>query len=194
MNEKDAVIVDLIRRARAGDREALGKLLDAHRGYLRDAAERLLNPRIAARIDASDVVQQTCLSIHKRIAEFEGDDAAQFVAWLRQVHERNIQNVVRDQLHTQKRAAGRDEPLADRDVQGLRQSSPSRRAMRGEDAVRLSRALAHLLADEQQALRLRYLEGRTLTEVCETMDLTKDALVWLMKRAMKHMRGRLDEP
>ena len=193
MNENDAAIVDLIRRARAGDREALGELLDAHRDYLRGAAERLLNPRVAARIDASDVVQQTCLSIHKRIREFDGDDAAQFVAWLRQVHEHNIQNVVRDQLHTQKRAADRDEQISDRDVQAARQSSPSLRAMRGEEAVRLSRALAHLPDDEQQALRLRYLEGRTLAEVCNEMDLTKDALVWLMKRAMGNVRKQLDE-
>jgi RNA polymerase sigma-70 factor (ECF subfamily) len=148
---------------------------------------------VAARIDASDVVQQTCLSIHKRIAEFEGDDAAQFVAWLRQVHERNIQNAVRDQLHTQKRAAARDEPLVDRDVQADRQTSPSRRAIRGEEAVRLSNALASLPDDEQQALRLRYLEGRTLAEVCDEMDLTKDALVWLMKRAMANVRKQLDE-
>lgn len=192
MNESDAAIVDLIRRARAGDREALGELLDAHRGYLRDLAQKLLNPRVAARIDASDVVQQTCLSIHKRIAEFQGDDAAQFVAWLRQVHERNIQNVVRDQ-QAQKRAAGRDEPLADRDVRAERQSSPSRRAMRGEEAVRLANALAHLPEEERQALRLRYLEGRTLAEVCDEMGLTKDALVWLMKRAMGNVRKLLDE-
>lgn len=193
MNDSDAAIVDLIRRARAGDREALGDLLDAHRDYLRGVAEQLLNPRIAARIDASDVVQQTCLSIHKRIGEFDGEDVAQFVAWLRQVHERNIQNVVRDQLHAQKRAAGRDEPLVDRDVPAARQTSPSRRAMRGEEAVRLSEALAKLPEDEQQALRLRYLEGRTLGEVCQDMGLTKDALVWLMKRAMKKVKDELDD-
>lgn len=193
MNDSDAAIVDLIRRARAGDREALGELLDAHRGYLRGVADKLLNPRVAPRIDASDVVQQTCLSIHKRIAEFDGDDAAQFVAWLRQVHERNIHNAVRDQLHTQKRAAARDEPLVDRDVQAARQTSPSRRAIRGEEAVRLSNALANLPDDEQQALRLRYLEGRTLAEVCDEMELTKDALVWLMKRAMANVRKQLDE-
>jgi RNA polymerase sigma-70 factor, ECF subfamily len=191
VNDSDAAIVDLIRRARAGDREALGELLDAHRGYLRGVAEKLLNPRIAARIDASDVVQQTCLSIHKRIGEFDGEDAAQFVAWLRQVHERNIQNVVRDQLRAQKRAAARDEPLADLDAPAARQTSPSRRAMRGEEAVRLSEALAKLPQNEQQALRLRYLEGRTLGEVCLEMGLTKDALVWLMKRAMKKVKDDL---
>ena len=62
--------------------------------------------------------------------------------------------------------------------------------VRGEDAVRLSQALAKLPEDEQQALRLRYLEGRTLAEVCDEMELTKDALVWLMKTWMMRVTPR----
>lgn len=193
MNESDAVLVELIHRARNGDREALGELLNGQRDLLRALARQQLDPRLGARLDASDLVQQTCLSVHKRIAEFQGDEVPQFVAWLKEVHEHNIRNAVRDQLQAQKRAAGREEPLAERDVHAARQTSPSRQAMRGEEAVRLSKALANLPGDEQQALRLRYLEGRTLADVCDEMGLTKDALVWLMKRAMGNVKKQLDE-
>jgi RNA polymerase sigma-70 factor (ECF subfamily) len=193
VNESDAVIVDLIRRARKGDREALGELLNGHRDLLRALAQQQLDPRIGARLDASDLVQQTCLSVHKRIAEFQGDEVPQFVAWLKEVHEHNVRNAVRDQLQAQKRAAGREEALGERDVGAARQTSPSQRAMQGEEARRLARALEQLPEEEREVLRLRYLEGWTLQQLCAHTGMTKDALVWLMKRGMKEMRKLLDE-
>ena len=193
VNESDAVLADLIRRAREGDREALGELLNGHRDLLRALAQQQLDPRIGARLDASDLVQQTCLSVHKRIAEFQGDEVPQFVAWLKEVHEHNVRNAVRDQLQAQKRAAGREEALGEREVGAARQTSPSQRAMQGEEARRLARALEQLPEEEREVLRLRYLEGWTLAQLCAHTGMTKDALVWLMKRGMKEMRRLLDE-
>ena len=94
--EPDAVIRELLKRARAGDQAALGELLEKYRGHLRHLAENLLDDRAAGRLDASDLVQQTCLSVHKQIADFDGQDAAQFAAWLRQIHERNVRNAVHE--------------------------------------------------------------------------------------------------
>jgi RNA polymerase sigma-70 factor (ECF subfamily) len=148
---------------------------------------------MGARLDASDLVQQTCLSVHKQILEFEGCEPAQFVAWLRQVHERNIRNAVRDQLHTGRRAASREQLFTGADHAPAADTSPSLRAIRGEEAVRLARVLEQLPPDEREALRLRYLEGRSLAETAETMQITRDALVWLMKRGMKKIRAGLGE-
>jgi hypothetical protein len=92
---------DLIRQAKDGDETALASLLSAHRDQLRHMADRALPDRLKARVDASDIVQQTCLSAFRQIALFEGSDPAQFAVWLRQIHGRNIKNVVRDQLQTQ---------------------------------------------------------------------------------------------
>jgi RNA polymerase sigma-70 factor (ECF subfamily) len=188
----DDVLADLLQRAVRGDSAALGRLLDGHRDYLRGLAERLLDSRLDARLDASDLVQQTCLSVHKKIAEFDGHEPAQFVAWLRQVHERNIQNAVRDQ-QADKRAAEREVRLGDVDPRDPLQATPSQRVIRGEESDRLARALDQLPRDEREALRLRYLEGRTLAQVADEMGLTRDALVWLMKRGMKRLKANLDE-
>ena len=191
--DSDAVLSELLRRARAGDRAALGELLENFRGHLRFLAQDLLDDRAAGRLDASDLVQQTCLSVHKQIGEFQGQDPAQFAAWLQQIHERNIRNAVRDQLHTRKRAIDREERLADRDVHAVGQSSPSQRVVRNEESVRLAKAIAQLSPDEQEALRRRFLEGQSLAEVAREMNLTKDALVWLMKRAMKNVKRYLGD-
>jgi RNA polymerase sigma-70 factor, ECF subfamily len=191
--DTDAVSRELLARARAGDREALGELLENNRDYLRNLADRLLDDRMGRRIDASDIVQQTCLSVHKQIGEFVGHDAAQFAAWLRQIHERNIRNVVRDQLHTEKRAISREECLPDGDVHAIRQTTPSQHVARREDSVRLAQAIAQLVEDEREALRRRYLEGQTVAEIATAMGLSKDALARLFKRAMKNVKLHLRE-
>jgi RNA polymerase sigma-70 factor, ECF subfamily len=181
----------LLARARAGDREALGELLEKNRNYLRYLADRLLDDRVGKRIDASDLVQQTCLSVHKQIGEFAGSNAAQFAAWLRQIHERNIRNVVRDQLHTEKRDVSREEGLADREIHAAVQATPSQQIVRNEESVRLAQAIALLVEDEREALRRRYLEGQSVAEIAVAMGLTKDALARLFKRAMKNAKRHL---
>lgn len=191
--DSDAVIRELLERAQAGDQAALGELLEKYRGHLRHLAENLLDDRAAGRLDASDLVQQTCLSVHKQIAEFDGKDAAQFAAWLRQIHERNVLNAVRDQLHAGKRDIGREERLADRDVHAAGQATPSQQVVRNEESERLARAILQLPDDEQEALRRRYLEGQSLAEVAAAMGLTKDGLVWLMKRGMKNVKRSLGD-
>jgi RNA polymerase sigma-70 factor, ECF subfamily len=192
--EPDAVNRDLIERARAGDRAALGELLENYRGFLRGLADRLMDDRAAGRLDASDIVQQTCLSVHKHIAEFQGNNDAQFAAWLRQIHERNIRNAARNQLHAGKRAIDRENRLNEADAVLARQTSPSQFAARSEESSRLAQALARLAPDEQEALRRRYLDGQSITEIASAMRLTRSAMVWLMNRAMIALRQNMGEP
>ncbi|MAG93632.1 MAG: RNA polymerase subunit sigma-70 [Planctomycetaceae bacterium] len=191
LTDAESHLVGLIQRARVGDASALGELLDEHRDYLRLMAERQLDRRLARRLDASDLVQQTCLSVHKKIGEFDGEDVAEFVAWLRQIHERNIINAARDHVQAKKRVITRESPFSDEAGPGIRQTSPSRHAMRSEEKEGLRKALEHLPDDEREALRLRYFEGLGLTEIATQMGLTKDGLVWLLKRAMKNVRRQL---
>lgn len=189
----DVVVARLLAQARAGDGVALGELLEAFRDDLKTQADRIVGGRMAGRVDASDLVQATCLSIHRKIEEFVGSDAAQFAAWLRRVHERNVQNALRDNVYAQKRAAGAEQPLDDRDVSDPRPETPSRAAMWNETNERLMAALEALPADERQALRLRYLEGKTLAELCGELDLTRDAAVWLMQKGMRRLRTQLKD-
>jgi RNA polymerase sigma-70 factor, ECF subfamily len=191
--EPDAVNRELIDRARVGDQAALGELLEKYRHYLWGLADKLLDDRAAGRIDASDLVQQTCLSVHRQIAEFDGHDAPQFAAWLRQIHERNIRNAARNQLHAGKRAIDREKRVSDAEAYAARQTSPSQHAVRSEESVRLAGAIAQLPPDEQEALRRRYIEEESMVEIAAAMGLTKDGLVWLMKCAMTSLRQKLAE-
>ena len=198
MHDSIQPIEQLVRRARAGDSAALGELLDAHRPYLRLIAERLLDRRVGARLDASDLIQQTCLSVHKRMEEFIGEEGPEFIAWLRQIHERNIQNAMRDHLHAQKRGVSREaasdpekSPGAERALS--RETSPSQRLLLGESAVALAGALEQIPDDQREAVRLRYIEGRPLTEIALELNRSREAVAGLLKRGLQALRTLLRE-
>ena len=192
MAASNSEIVDLIPKARAGDGEALGRQLDLHRDYLRGLTAQQLNPKLQGRLDDSDVIQQTCLSVHKQIGGFLGNDPAEFVAWLRLIHERNIHNAARDQLQVQKRAAGREETLEPADFAG-QQTTPSQIVMRDEEATRLKQAMPLLPDNEREVVRLRYFEGWSLPQIAEHLGLTQDAVAWQLRRSMKSMKKHLKD-
>lgn len=186
----DAEIADLIPLARAGDAAALGRLLDIHRDYLRRLAGKKLTPKLRGRLDGSDIVQQTCLSVQKQIGGFVGSRPAEFVAWLRQIHERNIRNVIRSHLRAQKRAASREESLEYLDL--VAQDAESKDiVVREEQAMRLRSAMELLPFNEREVIRLRYFDGWTLPQICEKVGLSTDAVVWLIRRSMKRLKNHL---
>lgn len=196
MNRTAPKHLELIRRARQGDEKALGQLLDGHRAYLKLLAQRAVGGRLEARVDSSDLVQQTCLSAFKEFKNFDGDDEAQFVAWLRKIHEHKISDTIRRHVHTQKRAVGNEQSLDDSRMAAGADlaavvSSPSQRAMRDEQAVKLAAALATLSDDQREAVRLRHLEGCTLAELAEKFERSEDAVAALLKRGLENLRKRL---
>jgi DNA-directed RNA polymerase specialized sigma24 family protein len=78
----------LLRQALGGDKDSLGRLLELLRGYLRALAQRELGGALGARIDASDLCQQTCLCAYAIFPQFHGQQIGEFVVWLRRIHER----------------------------------------------------------------------------------------------------------
>jgi RNA polymerase sigma-70 factor (ECF subfamily) len=138
-----------LQRAKQGDEAALGELLDEFRPYLRLLAVRALDDRMAGRVDASDVVQQTCLSAVRRFTEFTGDDVEGLIGWLRVIHEHNLVDTARKHLEAERRSVRREEPDAAPDRLAIEElTSPSHRLMKGERAVELARWLSTLPADQ----------------------------------------------
>jgi RNA polymerase sigma-70 factor (ECF subfamily) len=73
------------------------------------------------------------------------------------------------------------------------QTSPSQRASRHEQALRLASALARLPADQREAVELHHLHGLTVAEVGERMGRTRASAMGLIFRGLKALRGLLEE-
>jgi RNA polymerase sigma-70 factor (ECF subfamily) len=190
---------ELLEQARRGDTKALGRLLEAQRAALHRLAERQLEGRIAVRVDASDVIQQTFLEAYRSFRQFAGRDARELAAWLQGILAHNVAGAIRDHALLQKRSVRREQSL-DAPCEGaasLKQgldaglSSPSQKAMRQEEGQRLAQALAGLPEDQREAVRLRHLEGRALSDIARHLGRTPAATAGLIKRGMQALRRRL---
>src|SRR6516164_1319300 len=59
--------------------------IEDHRDYLRLLVRLQIGPRLRAKLDASDVVQQAILLAHERRDQFRGRTEAEWLAWLRAI-------------------------------------------------------------------------------------------------------------
>ena len=141
-------------------------LLESYRDYLRLLARLELHPRLRARLDPSDIVQQTLLQAHRAIDQFRGEGEAALAAWLRQILARNLAMALRDHARARRDVRRERDLQAALDRSSARleswlaadQTSPSLKAERNEQLQRMATALAALPADQRDAVVLHFLE------------------------------------
>jgi RNA polymerase sigma-70 factor (ECF subfamily) len=173
--------------------------LEGFRDYLRLLARARLDPRLAAKLDPSDVVQQTLLEAHKERAAFRGGTRAELAAWLRQILARNLANALRD-FRRDKRDLGREralEALAEDSSARVEawlaaeQSSPSDQAERQEEAARLAAALEGLPVAQREVVVLRHLHGWPLHDIARHVGRSRAAVAGLLHRGLQQVRSEL---
>jgi RNA polymerase sigma-70 factor (ECF subfamily) len=198
----DAVDVPVwLSDARAGSREALGKLFDLCHGYLLLVARGELDTDLQAKGGASDVVQETFFEAQRDFAAFHGTTEKELLAWLRRLLLNNLSNFSRDYRQTAKRAVDREVPLGDPqagcyDARTLPADTltPSGHALADEQRAALERALLRLPADYREIIRLRYEEGRPFADIALAMQRSPNAVRKLWARALEQVRKEMGMP
>jgi RNA polymerase sigma-70 factor (ECF subfamily) len=175
--------------------------LNQFRGYLRLLAEIELGRRLRAKVDPSDIVQQSLLEAHRDRAALKGQTEPEVVGWLRTILARNLLNTARD-FGAQKRDIRRERAMAARLEQSSQclerflaasQTSPSQQLVKGEQAERLAAALARLPDDQRTAVIKKHLHGESLADIAAEMDRSTLAVAGLLKRALKKLRTLMDD-
>lgn len=175
--------------------------IEHHRGYLVALARLQVaaRPWLAAKLDASDLVQQTLLKAHAARPEFRGRTAAELVAWLRQILNRTLANELRA-LGQEKRNVAAERSLeADIGASSCRldawlaadQTSPSEHFARGERAAALARAVDALPDDQRAVVLLKHCHGLTLAEIAAQTNRTPTAVAGLLRRGLARLRELL---
>jgi RNA polymerase sigma-70 factor (ECF subfamily) len=198
MSRSDDQTEDLIRRARAGSHEALGRLLDRCRPYLLRIAREVLDPRLQAKGGASDLVQETFVEVLRDFGEFAGDSEPELLVWLRHRLRYRGAKFIRSYREAAKRAAGREIPLdagSSSSAMGLtlaaNQLSPSECVLADERDHLLEQALGRLPADYRRVIDLRYRQGRSFEEIGAALGRTPNSARKLWARAIERLKHDL---
>jgi RNA polymerase sigma-70 factor, ECF subfamily len=188
--------------ARAGSREALGKLLEAARRYLVSIARQELDPDLRAKNSPSDLVQETFVEAQRAFGQFQGDTEAELLAWLRQLLLHRVGKVRRSFRDTQKRRLTREVALGGDSSSGgpagglaaVNVPSPSGQAMEREQDQALQAALGRLPDDYRRVISLRYQEDLPFEEIGRLLDRSPDAARKLWARAVERLHEELERP
>jgi RNA polymerase sigma-70 factor (ECF subfamily) len=178
--------------------EPTGDDLNRYRSYLRLLARAQLDDRLQARVDPSDIVQETLLEAHRSLENFEGRSEAELAGWLRRILSRRLAHAFRD--HTRERRDVRREYSLEASLatsathleQFTRDScSPSEVASRAERTQRLADAMESLTADQREAIIRHYFQGHTVPQIAASMQKSESAIGGLLHRGMQALRRRL---
>jgi RNA polymerase sigma-70 factor (ECF subfamily) len=185
----------LLRSARSGCRESLGKLLDDCRAYLMSVARSSLPKSLQPKVGASDLVQDTALEAQRDFAAFEGEQLDELLAWTRRILVNNVSNMVRSFEQTSKRDVSREVSLFDHAVVPANVARRERSTLSPLDRMVLEesieRALAQLSDEMRQVIILRNREHMSFREIGLEIGRSADASRKLWARAVERMQRAL---
>jgi RNA polymerase sigma-70 factor (ECF subfamily) len=175
--------------------------LERFRDYLRLLARLRIDSKFRAKVDASDVVQETLLEAHRGWEQFRGSLDAELMAWLRRILAHNLADAFKA-LERDKRDIARERSLeAQLEDSAVRlvewvaanQSTPSRQVSREEETLRLAGALSRLPEPQREAVELHHLQGCALREIALRLERSEPAVAGLIHRGLSRLRELLAE-
>ncbi len=192
----------LLEEARRGEADAVERLLTVHRDPLRRLIGARLDPALAARVDASDIVQDVLLEAHRRLQEYLKNPAMPFHLWLRHIAKDHIIDAHRRHRQAQRRSLDREQRivpavLADHSSYELAgqfidpELTPASEAIRREMQRRLDAAITDLEEDDREIILLRHREQLANQEAARALGLSEAAASMRYLRAVRRLREAL---
>ena len=189
----------LLEEARSGDPQAFNRLFGRHRSSLREVIEIRLDPRLRARVDPSDVVQETQMEAFRRLADYLERRPMPFRLWLRKTAQERLHMLHRQHVKAARRATGREVPLPDRSSLVLAErllasaSASAEHLGREELARRLRQALDQLGEMDREVLLMRNFENLSYQEISHLLDIDAPAARKRHGRALIRLHKILSE-
>ena len=172
-------VVRLVRRAQAGDREALGLLIEQFQRTVHSIClRRLNNPS-----EALELTQEVFLHVMRRIDQLR--EPERFAGWLRQVAVRMAIN------RATRRTAPRSVETGVLEGAAGRRHDPLDELIRRERARRLHEGLSRLKALDRETLMAFYINGQSLNEIAERLDAPLGTIKRRLHTARKRLKAEL---
>jgi RNA polymerase sigma-70 factor (ECF subfamily) len=192
---------ELLAAAVAGDRVALNDLLLLHFDGLHRFIERRLPKGLDGVVSADDLLQETLMRAIRGIATFEPRVGATFEGWLKTIATHTFESLAvagaakkrggqfrRQTRNLEPRASSLVE-LVELLSDDARTASSKATTKEAIQAVQVG--IACLPEEQQQAVRLRYLQGESLSNTADALGRSPAAVRGLLYRAKLQLRDAL---
>lgn len=191
----------LICMATSGDSIALERLLLTYYDRLAQNIGTKLPTSVQQVVDVDDILQQTFLQVFRDIRNFEPHSGPSFFNWVKTIAENRLLDTIKG-LKRKKRGGDRHRVREVKDGQtssikdlvemlSANGRSPSRSFARREAIQAVQIGLASLPDDQREAIRLRFLSGKSLEEVAAAMGCTKGAVRGLIYRGKQELHDAM---
>ena len=195
---------EVLQRLHDEGEQALADAFAAHRERFWYLVTFRIDRRIAARVDADDVLQEAYVAAVKRLPHYLKQPDYSLFVWLRLIVSQTLIDVHRRHLGAEMRSAGREISLGGPKFPqstsvslagqiAMSQTSPSGAAMRDEAAESLATAIEQMSELDQETIALRHFEGLTNTEAAEVLGIGVTAASNRYVRALSRLREILEQ-
>jgi RNA polymerase sigma-70 factor (ECF subfamily) len=189
----------LLERVHQGDRQALEDLLAHYRPEMRAFVELHLSPKVAARMDPSDVVQEAQMEVVRRMDDFLQRRPMPFHLWVRKTAYQRLLDLHRHHVKRARRSVGREAAWLDRSslllARPLLANSPSPSELLGavELARRVAQAVGQLSEADREILLMRHGEELPFDEIAQVLDIEPAAARKRFGRALLRLQQALSD-
>jgi RNA polymerase sigma-70 factor (ECF subfamily) len=186
----------LLARAGSGEAVAADELFARQRTELRAFVELHLDPRLRARVDPSDVVQEAQAVMAQRLPDFLTRRPMPFHLWGRKTAYERLLNVHRDH-RASRRDVAREARSPDLSSLALAHSfvaagpTPSEVASAREVAARVATAIEELADEDREILLMKHAEGLSYEEIACLLEITAAAARKRYGRALIRLQSTL---
>lgn len=186
----------------ARDGKGADPLLAEFREPLRRMISQRLDPMLARRIDASDIVQDVLIEAHQRLHDYLQKPDMPFHLWLRHLAQDRIIDTHRRHRLAQRRSLDREQPIARPAWTDESQASfiaqfvdteatPASEAIRQELSRKLAVAIDSLDDDDREVILLRHQELLSNQEAALALGITEAAASMRYLRAVRKLKAAL---
>jgi RNA polymerase sigma-70 factor (ECF subfamily) len=174
---------ELVARARQGDAEAFGELVDRHRA----AVYRAAHAALGSANEAEDVAQEAFLAAYRKMDSYRGE--ASFKTWLLKIAWRQALTRRRRLTSLWRRFVPGDPP--DSPATGGAGRTPEGALIETEMAGHVRRLVRALPARLRDPLLLCASGGQTYHEIATVLGIPEGTLKWRVAEARRRLKDRL---
>jgi RNA polymerase sigma-70 factor (ECF subfamily) len=182
--------VDCLTLGRQGDRSAQEVLFGRWRPLLRLQARNLLGAELCARVDPSDIVQETVQQAFQDLNQFRGTTEGEWVGWLQKLVAGHAAKARRHHL-ADKRDLQRESAYPASHLVDPRTGQPEK-VLDREQAVRLAAVIEQLPPDMRQIILRRVFDRVPFAVLAGELGRSPGALRVMWTRALHRLRELLE--